>query len=342
MSIDLSPFPRVRLGHAPTPIDHAANLSADCGVDLWVKRDDCTGLAFGGNKVRQLEFYMGEATAHEADSLLITGAVQSNFMRTAAAAARLHGMDPHLQLEQRVANNSDSYHQSGNVHLDRLLGATLYDFEQGEDEAAADANLERIATRLRAQGRRPYIIHLGIDYPPVGGLGYVVAAQEIHEQVAMAEQTFDAIVVASGSALTHAGLLTGLRALGDTTPVHGICVRRPVAAQGPRVLQRAREIAAMLGHDALIDSDDVNVHDEVFFPGYGVLNDATWNAIEKAARLEALFLDPVYTGRTLAGCLNLIERGLIARQSRVLLMHTGGQPALFAYESDLQARFDQR
>jgi D-cysteine desulfhydrase family pyridoxal phosphate-dependent enzyme len=342
MSIDLSPFPRVRLGHAPTPIDHAVNLSADTGVDLWIKRDDCTGLAFGGNKVRQLEFYMGEAKARDADTLLITGAVQSNFMRTAAAAARVLGMEPHLQLEQRVANNSDSYHQSGNVHLDRLLGATLYDFEHGEDEAAADAGLQRIAATLLAEGRQPYIIHLGIDHPPIGGLGYVVAAQEIHEQVATMDAPFDAIVVASGSALTHAGLLAGLRALGDTTPVHGICVRRAVAAQGPRVLQRAREIAAMLGHDVLIDDDDINVHDEVFFPGYGVLNDATWNAIDKAARLEALFLDPVYTGRTLAGCLALIEQGVLVQDSRVLLMHTGGQPALFGYQSDLQARFDQR
>lgn len=153
---------------------------------------------------------------------------------------------------------------------------------------------------------------------------------------------FDAIVVASGSALTHAGLLAGLRMLGDSTPVHGICVRRPVTEQGPRVLQREREIAAMLGHDALITDDDVLVHDEVFFPSYGTLNEATWNAIDKAARMEALFLDPVYTGRTLAGCLKLVEQGVLRKNSRVLMMHTGGQPAIFAYETDLQARIEQR
>jgi D-cysteine desulfhydrase family pyridoxal phosphate-dependent enzyme len=354
MTIDLHPFARVQLGHRPTPIDHALNLSADIGIDLWIKRDDCTGLAFGGNKVRQLEFYMGEAQAREADTVLITGAVQSNFMRTTAAAARLLGMDPHLQLEQRVAKNDERYFQSGNVHLERLLGATLYDFEDGEDEAAADANLERIAAKLAAKGRKPYVIHLGISHAPIGGLGYVVAAQEITEQIGAMEALsdagrddkvdakFDAIVVASGSALTHAGLLTGLRALGDTTPVHGICVRRPVAEQGPRVLQRAREIAAMIGHNALITDADVLVHDEVFFPSYGTLNDATWNAIDKAARMEALFLDPVYTGRTLAGCIALVKQGVLRKDSRVLLMHTGGQPALFAYESDLQARIEQR
>ena len=224
MTIDLHRFARVQLGHTPTPIDHALNLSADIGIDLWVKRDDCTGLAFGGNKVRQLEFYMGEAQAREADSVLITGAVQSNFMRTTAAAARLLGMDPHLQLEQRVAKNDERYFQSGNVHLERLLGATLYNFEDGENEAAADANLERIAATLVAKGRKPYVIHLGISHPPIGGLGYVVAAQEITGQIAAMEgfsaagrgdkgdpgvgAKFDAIVVASGSALTHAGLLS--------------------------------------------------------------------------------------------------------------------------------------
>jgi D-cysteine desulfhydrase family pyridoxal phosphate-dependent enzyme len=337
MSIDLSAFPRVQLGHAPTPIDHAPNLSTDLGIDLWIKRDDCTGLAFGGNKVRQLEFYMGEALAANADSVLVTGAVQSNFVRTTAAAARVLNMQPHLQLEQRVAKNDPQYYNSGNVHLNRLLGATLYRFDQGEDEAAADTNLEQIATALRADGRTPYVIHLGIDHPPIGGLGYVVAAQEIHQQC-IEQQPFDAIVVASGSALTHAGLLTGLRALSDNTPVHGICVRRDSSLQAPRVSRRARELAALLGSPDLIEDDDIKVYDEVLAPGYGTLNDATWNAIEKAAHLEALMLDPVYTGRTMAGCIALIDNGVLAAGSRVLMIHTGGQPALFGYENDLQAR----
>ena len=331
----LAAVPRVRLGHAPTPIDDAPRLGAWLGVELHVKRDDCTGLAFGGNKVRQLEFYMGEAVCAGADSVLITGAVQSNFMRTAAAAARQLGMQPHLQLEQRVADPDERYLRSGNVYLDRLLGAELYPFDRGEDEAAADAELERIAARLARAGRRPYVIHLGIEHPPIGGLGYVAAACELASQCRERRLALDAVVVASGSALTHAGLLVGLRAIGDAVPVHGVCVRRGAGPQRERVLRRAREIAALLGRAGLVGERDVHVTDAVLAPGYGKMNDATWQAMSAAARLEALFVDPVYTGKTLAGLVHLVGEGVIAAGSRVLFVHTGGQPALFGYEQVL-------
>ena len=336
----LAEYPRVHLGHVPTPIDPAPRLGAELGVDLHVKRDDCTGLAFGGNKVRQLEFYMGEARAMDADCMLITGAVQSNFMRTAAAAARLLGMQPHLQLEDRVPDPDERYLQSGNVHLDRLLGATLHRFPEGEDEAAADASLERIADGLREAGRRPYVIHLGIDHPPIGGLGYVVAALELEQQMSGANSHFDAIVVASGSSLTHAGLLVGLRAQGVDVPVYGVCVRRDATLQHARVLRRSEEIAALLGRTELIHDGDAQVTDAVFPPGYGKMNAATWEAIAKSARLEALFLDPVYTGKTMAGLFHLVRAGEIAAGSRVLFVHTGGQPALFGYEAKLAPWMD--
>ena len=336
-SIDaaLAAFPRVRLGHAPTPIDRAPRLGREIGIELHIKRDDCTGLAFGGNKVRQLEFYMGEAVQAGADSVLITGAVQSNFMRTAAAAARQLGMQPHLQLEERVAAPDEHYRRSGNVHLDRLLGATLRHFPEGEDEAAADAALEELAKKLKDQGRRPYVIHLGIDHPPIGALGYVCCAEEIVTQTTEQGLHMDAVVVASGSALTHAGLLVGLRAQGVMWPVHGICVRRSASLQRVRVLRRAREIAALLELELRITDDDVLVNDAVLAPGYGRLNQATWDAIASGARLEALFLDPVYTGKTMAGLMHLASNEVIAPGSRVLFMHTGGQPALFGYESQL-------
>ena len=203
-------FPRARLGHAPTPLDPAPYLGAALGIDLWIKRDDCTGFALGGNKVRQLEFHFGEAEARGADTLLVTGAVQSNLVRIAAAAARRLGMEAHIQLEDRVDGMGALYRTSGNLLLDRVLGATLHSFPEGEDEAAAAAAMERRATALTAKGRRPYVIHSAPGHAPLGGLGYMLAAEEIVDQAP--GTGFDAVVCASGSALTHAGILVGLRA----------------------------------------------------------------------------------------------------------------------------------
>ena len=329
-------FPRIRLGHAPTPLDTAPNLGAALGIGLWIKRDDCTGLALGGNKVRQLEFYLGEARAHGADTVLITGAVQSNFVRLAAAGARQLGMDIHIQLEERVDGADDLYRASGNVLLDRLLGATLHSFPVGEDEAAADAALERLARSLADEGRRPYVIHLGVDHPPLGGLGYILAANEVMEQARARGFGFDAVVCASGSALTHAGTLVGMRAIGETMPVHGICVRRDASRQRPRVAKRADELATMIDRPDAFDEADIHVSDEVHPPGYGKLNDATREAMSMGARLEALLLDPVYTGKAMAGLIAHVRSGRIAAGSRVLFLHTGGLPALFAYGAKLE------
>ena len=326
-------FPRVRLGHAPTPLDPAPNLGAALGVDLWIKRDDCTGLAFGGNKVRQLEFHFGEARARGADTVLVTGAVQSNLVRIAAAAARKLGMAVHIQLEDRVADGSETYRTSGNLLLDRVLGATLHPFPEGEDEAAADAAMERRAAALAAEGRRPYVVHSAPGPPPLGGLGYVLAAEEIVDQ---ARGTgFDAVVCASGSALTHAGLLVGLRALGEQVPVLGICVRRDAASQAARVARVAGALAAMIERPDTFDAGGVDVSDAVLAPGYGRLNEAVREAMEMAARHEGLLLDPVYTGKAMAGLIAHVRSGRIAPGSRVLFVHTGGQPALFAYGDSL-------
>ncbi|MCY4467989.1 MAG: D-cysteine desulfhydrase family protein [Thiotrichales bacterium] len=330
-------FPRTRLGHIPTPLDPAPNLGAALGVELWVKRDDCTGLAMGGNKVRQLEFYLGEARAHGADTVLITGAVQSNFVRLAAAGARQLGMDIHIQLEERVDDADDLYRTSGNVLLDRLLGATLHSFPVGEDEAAADAALEHLARLLADEGRRPYVIHLGADHPPLGGLGYVLAANEVMEQARARGFGFDAVVCASGSSLTHAGTLIGMRAIGEGMPVRGICVRRDASLQHARVAKRAAELAAMIDRSAVFDASDIDVSDEVYPPGYGKLNDAVREAISMAARHEALLLDPVYTGKAMAGLIAHVRSGRIATGSRVLFLHTGGLPGIFAYAAKLES-----
>jgi 1-aminocyclopropane-1-carboxylate deaminase/D-cysteine desulfhydrase-like pyridoxal-dependent ACC family enzyme len=330
--------PRVTLGHSPTPIDHLTNLSSDLDFSIDAKRDDCNGLAFGGNKVRQLEFYMGAALKAGADTVLVTGAVQSNFVRTTAAAAAKLGLAAEVQLEDRVAGADALYQNSGNVLLNEMLGATINTFAEGENEAAADAALDTRAAQLKAEGRQPYVIHLGIDHPPIGGLGYAAAAAECIDQ--LGSKLPDAVIIPSGSGLTHAGFLTGARACGWSVPIYGICVRRDASLQHPRVMTRARQIAALFGHDNLIQDSDVILRDAVFAPGYGQLNDSVTHAIDIAARREALLLDPVYSGRTLAGLIDCIDTKTIAPGSKILMIHTGGNPGLFAYQNKLASALD--
>ena len=307
------------------------NLSADCGARLFVKRDDCTGLAFGGNKVRQLEFYFGEAVAEGADTVLITGAVQSNFVRLAAAAAGQLGMTCHIQLEERVPKTDPNYRNSGNVLLDRLFGATLHRYPEGEDEAGADRQLGEIAAGLKAEGRKPFIIPLGPGHPPHGALGYVVAARELMAQQEAQGWASDEIVVASGSGNTHAGLLFGLKALGSQAKVVGACVRRAADVQRPRILKRCQEIAELLGVAPVVEENDLHFSDTHLAPGYGQLNPPTLEAMKKAARREGLVLDPVYTAKVMACTLQQAEAASAERS--ILFWHTGGTPALFAYSA---------
>ncbi|HEY1545892.1 MAG TPA: D-cysteine desulfhydrase family protein [Xanthobacteraceae bacterium] len=327
--------PRAPLQSAPTPLEHLARLSRKLGVEVFVKRDDLTGLGFGGNKVRQLEFYFGAALAQDADTVLITGAVQSNYVRAAAAAAAKLGLDAVLQLEERVPGMGPAYHASGNVLLDDLLGARRLSFPEGENEQAADQALRDEAERLRRAGRRPYVIPLGLDNPPLGALGYMIAAKEIVEQAAALGISFDCAVLASGSALTHTGLLCGLRALGCRVPVHGACVRRPADAQRDRVTTVAAKLAGMLGSPPLLGNDDILTWDMALAPGYGRLGPLAREAIELMARNEGLFVDPVYTAKSLAVLIALVRDGTIARGANVLFVHTGGLPALFGYEAEL-------
>jgi D-cysteine desulfhydrase/L-cysteate sulfo-lyase len=334
----LDALPRAALVLGPTPLEEMPNLaSALGGPRLFIKRDDCTGLGFGGNKVRQLEFYLGEALAKGADTVLITGAVQSNFACLAAAAARKLGLDCELQLEERVAKGAPAYRNSGNVLLDRLLGATLHSYPDGEDEAGADRRLEEIAGRLSEQGRRPYVIHLAPGHPPLGALGYVAAARELLAQLAERELSIDEIVVASGSGHSHGGLLFGLRALGSGLRVTGVCVRRDAAVQAARIASRCREIAAYLELDPVVEDRDIHLVDDFLAPGYGRFDQAVLRAIDLAARHEAQFLDPVYTGKAMAALLRRAEAA--GPDHSLLFLHTGGTPAIFAYEPDLTAAF---
>ena len=326
-------FERATLAHRPTPLEPMPNISVDLGgPDVWVKRDDCTGLGMGGNKARQLEFYFGDALARGADTVLITGAVQSNYVRATAAAAAKLGMGCEIQLEERVRGMDETYRCSGNVLLDQLFGARLHSYPEGEDETGADAELDAIAERLRSQGKSPYVIYLSEGHQPLGALGYVEAAREILEQAAVLGADFEAIVVPSGSGATHAGLLVGLRAAGSEVPVHGISVRRDAKSQAERILRTARTTGEeLLGVADLVNETDVVVHDDWLAPGYGHPSEDTLEAIKIVAQREGLLLDPVYSGKAFAGLVGLVRRGDLRSHASILFIHTGGTPALFGY-----------
>ncbi|MEM7209896.1 MAG: D-cysteine desulfhydrase family protein [Pseudomonadota bacterium] len=333
----LSRLPRTELFSGPTPLEPMPNLARACDAgNLLVKRDDCTHLAFGGNKVRQLEFYFGEALAQNADTVLITGAVQSNFVRLAAAAAAKLVMQCHVQLEERVDKTDPMYHLSGNVLLDKLFGAKMYSYDEGEDEFGADRKLREIADALEQEhGRKTYIIPLAPNHKPLGALGYMVAAQELLEQIESANIRVDEVVLGSGSGSTHGGMLFGLRALGSSITVRGICVRRDASVQKPRIEKRCQEIADLLEMKNPVTNDDVITEDDFYKPGYGKLNAATNEAILLAARKEGLVLDPTYTGKVMAG---FIHRAREADKGKTLVfLHSGGTPSLFAYQDSIIA-----
>ncbi|MEX3009430.1 D-cysteine desulfhydrase family protein [Hoeflea sp. TYP-13] len=332
---ELEAHARVDLGLVCSDIDRLDRLGERIGVSLLAKRDDAQPLAMGGNKVRQLEYYLGPGREQGADTVLITGAVQSNFVRLCAAAARKIGWEAIVQLEERVPKDDVFYNTSGNVLLDHLLGARIHSFAEGEDEAAADANLDRLAEEQRAAGRTPHVVHLGTDHRPLGGLGYALCAVEAWLQLEALGQSPDHVVIPSGSGLTHAGFLAGARAIGWNVPVHGICVRRPAHLQQPRIEMRSAELDQMLEGRAGLCAVDVMVDDVTLSPGYGRMNEDVLAAIRYAALDEALLLDPVYSGRTMAGLVSLVSRGVIRKGETVLFIHTGGLPAIFGYQTDL-------
>lgn len=335
----LAPWPRAILAHTPTPLDFLPRLSKSChGHRLYLKRDDCTGLAMGGNKARQLEFYLGDAMEQGCDVVLSTGAVQSNYMRSLAAAAAKLGLECHIQLESRLKTEDRDYHQSGNVLLNQLLGAHIHHYEAGEDELGADRRIRAIADELSAAGRKPYIVPLAPVPQPKGALGYVAGVRELVNQLVEQEVTPDLVVVGSGSGLTHAGMVVGMALLGVDIPILGACVRRPAADQGPRVLETCRKVERMLGCEGLVHDRDVQVTESAFAPGYGQQSDHVMAAISRIARLEGVLVDPVYTGKTIAATLSWLEDDAHASDQTIVMIHTGGTPALFAYRQTLLDR----
>lgn len=330
-------YPRVDLSHTPTPLETLNNLSDKLqGPRIWAKRDDCTGLAMGGNKARQLEFYIGDAVSKGADTLLTTGAVQSNHVRMTIAAARKLGLEVEVQLEKRVEGRQQEYYDSGNPFLMKMMGAKIHYYPVGEDEEGADKAMYARAEEIRNAGGNPYVIPLSGNHTPYGSLGYVKCAEELMLQFQQRSLTVDGIVLASGSATTHAGMLAGLRALGSKIPVYGFCVRRDQAAQAERVLNKSNTVAEMIGCPGAVTEDDVWVDDMMLRPGYGQLNEDLLEAMRLTARCEGLLLDPTYTGKAMAGLIHLVTSGHFHRDQNILFLHTGGTPALFGYPEILE------
>jgi L-cysteate sulfo-lyase len=324
----LADFPRLRLGHLPTPLEPLDRLSAHLGGPrIWVKRDDCTGLSTGGNKTRKLEFLMAEARELDADCVITQGATQSNHARqTAAAAARL-GLDCYVLLEDRTGYTDPDYVSSGNVLLDRLHGATIDRRPGGAD---MQAEMETLADALRAEGRRPYVMPGG-GSTPVGALGYVNCAVELALQAYEAGLEIDALVHATGSAGTQAGLVVGLAAIESDIALLGIGVRAPRERQEAMVYQLAVQTMEHLGMGFEVARDRVRANCDYVGPGYGLPTDAMRDAVQLLARLEGLLFDPVYSGKGLAGLIDLVTRGHFADTRNVVFLHTGGSASLFGY-----------
>lgn len=319
----LMQFPRLEFIGAPTPLEHLPRLSDFLGRDIFIKRDDVTPVALGGNKLRKLEFLAADALRHGADVLVTAGAIQSNHVRQTAAVAAKLGLKCVALLENPIGTEAENYLSNGN----RLL-LSLMDTEIVMVDAlhAPDSQLEQQATLLEAQGFRPYVVPVG-GSNALGALGYVECAQEIAHQC---EEVVDiaAVVVASGSAGTHAGLAVGLEQLLPDTELVGVTVSRNIADQLPKVQALQQAVASSLQISA---SAPITLWDDYFAPQYGMPNEEGIEAIKLLARLEGIMLDPVYTGKAMAGLIDGINQQRFRRAGPIVFVHTGGSPALFAY-----------
>jgi L-cysteate sulfo-lyase len=302
------------------------------GPNIFVKRDDCTGLGTGGNKTRKLEFLMADALQKNATVVITQGAVQSNHARQTAAAACKIGLKCELIFEKRVDEPSEPYLQSGNVLLDRIFGAAIREVEKGSDMAAA---LDTVAAEMRDKGETPYVIPGG-GSNRIGALGYVDCAYEFMAQANRTGLVIDHVIHATGSAGTQAGLLAGLKACHSGIPLLGIGVNAPRDVQEERVFQLAIETAEYIGAPGCVERNDVVANCDYIGAGYGVPTESMNEAVLLLARLEGLLFDPVYSGKALAGMIDLIRKGSFGRKNNLLFVHTGGSAGLFGYRDRLK------
>ena len=317
---------RVSLGFFPTPLHALPRLSEKLGgPKLYIKRDDQTGLATGGNKTRKLEFLVADALDRNMDTLITAGAPQSNHARQTAAAAAKLGMKCILVLRGQPQSG-----RQGNLLIDDMLGAEI----RWAQREAVEASMTETANELSVKGYSPYLIPYG-GSNPVGATGYVAAMEELMEQAKQMNLHFNRIVFASSSSGTQAGLVVGARATGYTGQVLGISVDESRQDLQRKVATLATETAAHLGQIMHVAPSDIDVNADYLGAGYAMMGEPEREAIRLAAQTEGLLLDPVYTGRAFAGMIDLIRKGSIRRDETVLFWHTGGTPALFAYAEEL-------
>jgi len=323
----LARFPRLSLVPQATALQHLPRLSQHLGRDIWIKRDDLTPQALGGNKARKLEYLAADAQARGADVLVTAGAIQSNHVRQTAAVAAQLGLGCLALLENPIDSRSDDYLSNGNRLLLDLFGAEVENVASLDN---ADQLLEDACQRLSAAGRHPYQVPIG-GSNALGALGYVRGGLELAEQIAASGQDFAAVVLASGSAGTHAGLALALETARPGTRVIGVTVSRSEAEQRPKVESLLQRTAELLGVDVPPGAKP-ELWDAYFAPRYGESNAAGLDAIRLLARLEAILLDPVYTAKAFAGLLDGLKQGAFPGNGPLLFLHTGGSPALFAYK----------
>jgi L-cysteate sulfo-lyase len=322
----LEKFERIKLGHFPTPIEHLKNITKYLGgPNIFIKRDDCTGLATGGNKTRKLEFLIPEAIKNKAELIVTVGAIQSNHARQTAAACTIMGLKCLIILEQRLKDPPESYMKSGNVFLDKLFGAEIKVCPRNEDISKYS---EKLIKDIESKGTNVYFIPGG-GSNPVGALGYVECLNEIIQE--NKKYNFSQILHATGSAGTQAGLLAGRKYFNCDIPVIGICVRHKKDIQVDKVYSEAKKTCEKLRCDVL-NKSDVIVHDEFIGSGYGEPTEEMKEATKLLARKEAILLDPVYSGKAFAGLIGLIKNKKFTKDDNILFIHTGGAVSLSAYE----------
>ena len=320
---NLTRFPRLELIGAPTPLEYLPRLSDHLGREIFIKRDDVTPLAMGGNKLRKLEFLAADALREGADTLITAGAIQSNHVRQTAAVAAKLGLHCVALLENPIGTRAENYLTNGNRLLLDLFNTQV---EMCDALTQPNVQLEELATRIEAQGYRPYVIPVG-GSNALGALGYVESALEIAQQCEGAVE-LSSVVVASGSAGTHAGLAVGLEQLMPGAELIGVTVSRKVADQLPKVVALQQAVANSLELQA---TAGIQLWDDYFAPGYGTPNDEGMEAVKLLAQLEGILLDPVYTGKAMAGLIDGINQKRFKDEGPILFIHTGGAPALFAY-----------
>ena len=328
----LTQFPRYALTFGPTPIERLARLSQHLGgeVEIYAKRDDCnSGLAFGGNKLRKLEYIVPDAIASGADTLVSIGGVQSNHTRMVAAVAAKIGMKCHLIQESWVPHEDAVYDRVGNILLSRLMGAETQLVDEGFDIGIRES-WTRALEEVKARGGKPYAIPAGASVHRLGGLGYVGFAEEVRAQEAQMGVRFDFVIVCTVTGSTHAGMVVGFAADGRSRRVIGIDASCTPTQTRAQVLEIARNTAALIGRPAIAD-DEVVLLEDYAYPVYGVPSKETVEAIRTSARLEGMITDPVYEGKSMQGMIDLVRKGFFPSGSKILYAHLGGAPALNGY-----------